>query len=114
MVTLDPRARRAAMSMWWGAFAIGLISVGFWRRASAVRYTGLALIGIAVVKALVFDMIGVTPVWRVVSVIGLGLLLLLVAGAYAKLSSRLSLRSPRRDDGGQSLTGPSMDRQVNV
>jgi hypothetical protein len=114
MATADPNARRAAVSMWWGAFAIGLIAAGFWRRIGPVRYCGLALIGIAVAKALVFDTLGVTPVWRVVSVIGLGLLLLVIAAAYAKLSSRLGLRSPRRDDRGQGLAGAGADGQVDL
>lgn len=93
MATADPTVRRAVMSLWWGLFAIGLISVGFWRRLSAVRYCGLALIGVAVVKALAFDLVGVSPGWRVLSVIGLGLLLLVIAGAYAKLAGRLALRA---------------------
>ena len=47
---------------------------------------GLGLLGVATVKAVVVDLADVPPIWRVASVLCLGLLMLGVAVVYAKAS----------------------------
>lgn len=84
MSTSDPTARAAAVSVWWALFAAGLLAVGAVRRRALVRYAGLGLLGIAAAKAVVFDLAAVGPVWRTVSVLGVGVLMLGVAVMYAR------------------------------
>ena len=82
-------AHRAGVSIWWGIAGTGLIIIGFARAISILRHAGLVLMGVAVAKALVYDLVGVPAGWRVVSFIGLGLMMLAVSVVYAKLGRKL-------------------------
>jgi uncharacterized membrane protein len=90
----ETTSQRAAVSIWWGIFGVGLIVVGFWRTVAPTRHAGLALLAIATAKAVIFDLADVGPEWRVASFIGLGLLMLGVAVGYARISKRLSRATP--------------------
>lgn len=106
-------ARGAAVSMWWGLFAAGLISAGFLvRRKEApaegsrprgvpiVRQAGLLLLAAATAKALLVDLSEVEPIWRVASFVGLGLLMLAVAVVYSKASAQVASRGKHRNAAG--------------
>src|SRR5882724_10393341 len=82
----EPRVRAAAVSIWWGIFAVLLVGEGFWRRFTPARHAGLALLAVAMGKALILDLQGVPQIWRIASFIGLGLLMLGVAVVYSKVS----------------------------
>ena len=108
----DDTARHAAVSIWWGLFGVALIVAGFGRRVTAARHCGLALLGVAAMKAVLFDLSSVRAEARVASFIGLGLLMIGVAVLYAKVSARMeadkrrdreSIMHPRR--GGLSGAG---------
>jgi uncharacterized membrane protein len=81
----DQTAQRAAVSIWWGLWGVGLVAGGFARRCAPVRHAGLALLGLAAVKAVVLDLAGVPPLWRVASFVGLGGLMLGVALLYGRI-----------------------------
>lgn len=86
----DERARKAAVSIWWGLFAIAMVVGGFWKRCPACRYVGLALLAAATAKALIYDLADITPAWRVASLLGLGLLMMGVAIGYSRAAQRLA------------------------
>ncbi|MBL8758961.1 MAG: DUF2339 domain-containing protein [Phycisphaerae bacterium] len=88
LATGDQTVRKAAISIWWGLFAAGLIGSGFWRSAALVRQAGLALMFVAGVTVVVVDLAGVPPAWRVASFLLLGLMMLAVAFGYAKVTSK--------------------------
>lgn len=88
------RGQHAAVSVWWGLFGVALIFAGFRYRVEVLRYFGLALLGIATAKALIIDLADVSPAWRVVSVLGLGLLMLGVALAYVRTSAHIAKIAP--------------------
>jgi len=85
-LTDDPATRASAVSIWWGVFGVVMLALGFWRSLPAVRHVGLGVIAIAGAKAFIFDLATVPPVWRVVSFLGLGMAMLIVSIAYAKIS----------------------------
>ncbi len=85
----DGHAQAAALTVWWGVCAGVMLVIGFAAAVPIVRHLGLGLLGLASVKAVVYDLAGVELGWRVVSFLGLGVLMMGVAIAYAKLSSRL-------------------------
>jgi uncharacterized membrane protein len=82
-------ARQTALSVYWGVYGIMLVSVGFARRAAWVRYTGLALLAATLLKVLIVDMAKVQYLYRVLSLLAVGLLCMATSVAYAKLASRL-------------------------
>ncbi|UCD74176.1 MAG: DUF2339 domain-containing protein [Phycisphaerales bacterium] len=92
----DAMKVQTGLSVYWSLYAVMLITVGFLRRSAAVRYAGLALLAITVLKVLIIDMKDVEQIWRVISFTVSGLLMVGTSVLYAKLSPRVL----------QSLHGP--------
>lgn len=95
IISNDPTVQRAAVSVWWGAYGLGLISAGLMVRTRsgrgipAARRVGLALVAVAVLKAVIWDLAFVSAPARVFSLIGLGLLMMAVTVVYNKLAGRV-------------------------
>lgn len=87
-------ARQTGLSIYWGLYAIGLVSLGFARQLGWARYAGLGLLTVTLGKVLVLDMAGVRYAYRVLSFLGVGTLLLVTSVAYAKLGRRVLARGP--------------------
>jgi uncharacterized membrane protein len=83
-------ARQTAWSIYWGLYAIGTVAAGFAWRSAVCRYAGLALLAITLGKVLTVDMAEVRYVYRVLSFLGVGLLLVATSVGYAKLAPRVS------------------------
>lgn len=86
IVTGSVAARGAAVSIWWGLLAVGLLLAGFRRSIPGLRYTGLALLGMAGVKVVLMDMAGAPQLARVAGFVTLGLLMLGTAVGYARVA----------------------------
>ena len=84
-------ARQTGLSVYWGVFAITLVALGFARRWAGCRYAGLALLAITLVKVLTVDMAEVGNVYRVLSFLVVGLLLVATSVGYARLAPRLAV-----------------------
>lgn len=72
------------LSVLWTVYAAIALAWGFVRAAPAVRYGALALLGITVVKVFVVDLAAVSTVYRVLSFLVLGIVLLGVSALYQK------------------------------
>lgn len=83
--TADRTCITAAVSIWWAVFAAGLVGAGFALRVPPVRHAGLALMAFVAAKVVLFDLADVALAWRIISFVALGVLMLAVAGAYARL-----------------------------
>ncbi len=81
--------RQMCFSIFWSLYAIGLVTYGFGRRLRLARYAGLGLFGMTLLKVMVIDLSSVQQIYRVFSLLGVGLLLVATSIAYTKLSSRL-------------------------
>lgn len=97
-LTTDPTTQAATISIWWALIAVGAVVGGFVRPLPLVRRLGLALLGVAAIKIVVFDLADVSPVARIASFITLGVLMLAVAVIYGRVSRHLEgpeeLRAP--------------------
>ena len=76
------------LSVFWALAGVGTMVLGLRRDLGIVRIAGLALLGLAVAKVFLFDLATLTSVYRVVSLIGLGLLLLGGALVWQRLRPR--------------------------
>lgn len=76
-------------SVTWGAYATALILVGLYRRYAPFRYFGIALFAITIVKVFFGDLAHLQQIYRVLSFIGLGLLLLLTSYLYQRMRGTL-------------------------
>lgn len=86
--------KQMGLSVYWMLYGVLLVLVGFARHVNACRYVGLALLTITVAKVLLIDLANVEQIWRVVSLIVSGLLLIVTSVAYRKFASRLLDRRP--------------------
>ncbi len=100
MVTGSIPARGPAVSIWWGLLAVALLYAGFRRAFPGLRYTGLALLGIAGTKVVLLDMADAPQLARVAGFVTLGLLMLGTAVGYARVAKALDAARPRPEAAG--------------
>ena len=68
----------------WLVFAIVLLLAGLARRKQLVRYGGLVVLALTVIKVFLSDMSGLEGLWRVASFLGLGLSLVGIGWLYQR------------------------------
>ena len=79
---------QAWLSAFWTVTAIGAVIVGLVRGRAAVRLGGLALLAVAIAKVWTYDLAELDELSRVLSFVGLGLLLLVGSFAYARIKPK--------------------------
>ena len=72
---------QVALSCFWGVVGLAAIVVGLTRDVRELRFGGLALLGLGVAKLFLYDLSELDELYRVLSFVAVGLLLL--GGAYA-------------------------------
>src|SRR5262249_58155552 len=77
-------AREMMLSMTWAAYATLLIVVGLRKHYVPIRYFAMTVFVITIVKVFAIDLAELDRLYRVVSVIVLGIALLLTAYLYQK------------------------------
>lgn len=71
-------------SAWFMLFGAILLTVGFWRRSAFLRWQALALITVTIAKVFLFDMSELAQGFRILSFLGLGVLLMAVSFVYQR------------------------------
>jgi uncharacterized membrane protein len=84
-------------SAWFMLFGAILLGIGFGRRSAFLRWQGLVLLAFSVAKVFLVDMSALSQGYRILSFLGLGVLLLAVSFVYQR--DWLSLRGARAADG---------------
>jgi len=90
-------AKHVAVSLFWSLFAISSVGAGFRLRTAFLRYFGLGLFGATLLKVAIVDISQVEYGYRVLSLIGLGLVLLVTSVLYGYVSPKL-LNAERPQD----------------
>jgi uncharacterized membrane protein len=75
-------AKQVALSVLWAVVGLGAVVVGFARHLRPLRYAALTLLGVTLVKILLVDLAQVRPVYRILSFLAVGGLLLCVSFVY--------------------------------
>jgi uncharacterized membrane protein len=82
----DPRQLgQLLLSAFWTAAGLAAMLTGLLAEIRRLRVAGLALLGLAIAKVFAYDLSELEEIYRVVSFIALGLLLLVGAFAYARI-----------------------------
>lgn len=76
--------RALAVSTFLMLYGAALLAIGFWRRAAFIRWQALILLVFTIGKTFLYDMRNLSQGYRVVSLLGLGALLMAVSFAYQK------------------------------
>ncbi len=85
---------RQWVSVAWAVEGATVLALGFAARDRVLRYIGLAVFGLMVLKILFVDLAGVETIYRILSFIVAGLVLLVASYAYTRFSSRLAPSTP--------------------
>jgi uncharacterized membrane protein len=75
---------QVALSVAWALYAVGLVAVGFVRRYAPARYLAIALFGVTVIKVVTQDIAQLDRVYQMLSVLGVGALLVLASYLYQR------------------------------
>ncbi len=71
-------------SAWFMLFGAILLAAGFWRRSAFLRWQALVLLAASVAKVFLFDISQLSQGYRILSFLGLGVLLLAVSFVYQR------------------------------
>jgi len=80
-------AREMMVSITWAVYATILAIVGLLRKYAPIRYFAMAVFAVTIVKVFAIDLAELDRIYRVLSIIGLGLTLLLTSYLYQKLNA---------------------------
>ena len=80
-------ARDMTYSIAWSLFALGLIIIGVRRDAQVVRYAGLALMGITLLKLFLHDLTRLDALFRIGAFIGVAVILIFASWLYQRFLS---------------------------
>jgi uncharacterized membrane protein len=103
VVTPDAALQQAlAISGFLMVYGAGLLAVGFWRRSEFLRWQALLLLVFTIFKTFLYDMRNLSEGYRVVSLLGLGALLMAVSFAYQRNWLNLRVAEGPKGAGGKS------------
>lgn len=77
-------ARQVTISIVWAAYAVGLLVAGMVRRYPLARYLAIILFAVTIAKVFFVDLAQLDRIYRIMSVVGLGLLLVLASFLYQR------------------------------
>ncbi|MBB5056601.1 putative membrane protein [Granulicella aggregans] len=86
-IALQTALSISAFLMVYGA---GLLAAGFWKHSAFLRWQGLGLLVIAILKTFLYDVRSLSQGYRVASFLGLGALLMAVSFAYVRRDAKAS------------------------
>jgi uncharacterized membrane protein len=81
-------ARDLTLSSSWIVYGLAWLGVGMWKRLSAARWLSLAILLLSLGKAFLFDLAHLEGLYRVASLLGLGLSLVAVSLLYQRFVFR--------------------------
>ena len=81
-------AQRLSLSVVWMVYGGAMLVVGLWRRNKLLRMMALGLLSITIVKVFFFDLASLERLYRIISFIVLGVILLAVSFLYQRLRQR--------------------------
>jgi uncharacterized membrane protein len=91
----------ASLSVVWALYAIIMIIVGMVKKSARIRWGALALFGVVILKVFLIDLAGLGTLYRIISFIALGVILLITAFLYYQYAGH------KKDGDGE--TPPSSD-----
>jgi Predicted membrane protein len=81
--------KNLVISIVWGLQAATLVLLGFWRRMTGIRWFGLSFMVVVIIKVFLFDLSNLSTPNRIISFMGLGLILLGISWLYHRYKNKL-------------------------
>ena len=83
-------AQQLSISVIWTIYGGAMLTVGIARRSKMLRVLGLLLLGLTIFKVFLFDLSSLEKLYRIISFIVLGLILLAVSFLYQRYRQRVA------------------------
>ncbi|MEP7271061.1 MAG: DUF2339 domain-containing protein [Acidobacteriota bacterium] len=81
-------AQRLSISVVWIVYGGAMLAIGLWRGNKLLRIMALCLLGVAILKVFLIDLSSLESLYRIISFIVLGAILLAVSFLYQRLRQR--------------------------
>ena len=81
-------ARDLTLSIAWAIYAVGLLALGMWRKSTALRVASLLLVLGTSAKVFLYDLAHLSDLYRVASLAGLAISLIVISLAYQRFVFR--------------------------
>jgi uncharacterized membrane protein len=81
-------ARDLSISIAWAVFALTMLGFGLWRQSTALRVSSLGLILVTCGKVFLYDLAHLSDLYRVASLVGLALSLIVISLVYQRFVFR--------------------------
>jgi uncharacterized membrane protein len=95
-------AIQMTLSVIWTLYAIGLMVAGFIRKNRPLRLMAIVIFAVTIVKVFLFDLANLDTIYRIISFIVLGALLVVVSYLYQSHKDRIFGQPPAQQDKGAS------------
>lgn len=83
-------SRQLGLSVIWAVYSGGMLAVGLWRRNRLLRLMALSLLGLTILKVFLVDLSSLDKIYRVISFVVLGVILLAVSFLYQRSQQRMA------------------------
>jgi uncharacterized membrane protein len=87
-------SRELSLSILWAVYAVGLVFAGIRRRYRPIRYLAILLFGFTILKVFFVDIARLDRVSKMLSVMGLGVLLLIASYLYQRVRADAGRQTP--------------------
>jgi uncharacterized membrane protein len=94
-------ARDFSFSAIWIVYGAALMVIGFWKRSAFIRWQAMVLLAVTIGKVFLYDSRELQQIYRIMSFIALGVMLMAVSYAYHRDWFKLS---PRKSGGAEQET----------
>jgi uncharacterized membrane protein len=94
-------ARDFSFSAIWIVYGAALMIIGFWKRSAFIRWQAMVLLAVTIGKVFLYDSRELQQIYRILSFIALGVMLMAVSYAYHRDWFKLS---PRKSGGTEQET----------
>ncbi|MFK7998263.1 MAG: DUF2339 domain-containing protein [Polyangiales bacterium] len=105
-------ARDLSTSMVWAVYAIGLLVGGVVRKSKGLRYASLTLLLFTNLKVFLYDLGNLEDLYRVASLVGLALTLIVISLFYKRFVFTDEEQAPSAPTGPAPATSPTQSAQV--
>jgi len=78
-----------SLSVLWAVYASAALVVGFWRKLRPLRFAALGLFALTALKVVIVDLAELERVYRIVSFLGLGVLMMAASYLYHRVERRV-------------------------
>ncbi|MBX7098986.1 MAG: DUF2339 domain-containing protein [Myxococcaceae bacterium] len=87
-------ARDLALSLTWIVYSVVLLAIGMWRASKAMRWMSLLFLLVSIGKVFLYDLGELKDLYRVASLMGLAVSLIVISFAYQRFVFRRSENTP--------------------